>query len=165
MWEVLGAGCTCRDWEEYAEGNYPKVYDEEVITPIVQICDEKAEGSYILVVLRDCLSSEVYGESKPPERDKCECYEGWKKGYELTREWCPKDEKWYWVKWKAKLLRTCSTNEDCGKLGVCREMCIEEGLCFNVCYNVVDEIWNWITENWMLIAIIVGALLVLSMLR
>lgn len=96
--------CTIEDFKTAA-----RTYQCGGVSPYLnQYCEETGQQNWILTVdgsrpLSATISGYKGWDNKPPERAYADIIAGWQEGWELTREYCSKDDYWYWVMYPASL--------------------------------------------------------------
>ena len=72
------------------------------------------DGSWVLSIFYSRPTKvEKYGPTQPPERDECtQIVPGWRKGYDIERRFCSKDNNWYLVTYPAKLEKYAEADEE-----------------------------------------------------
>ncbi len=102
--------CTLKDWKR----EYVMRYDCGGASDYLnKLCDETK--TYYTLLVNYGSPIEAWRAKKAegkdcrqilPPRDYNEVISGWRRGEELTREYCNKDDYCYWVKWPAYLINT-----------------------------------------------------------
>jgi len=129
-------GCTLSDFAhpDWGKKTYTRVCNGETIT--------------IEVDYTKPISATLYGPNMPPERTKEEMCEGWRAGWEITREKCSKDNMWYWVKYPAKIITLPGEEAPPEEEGVPEEGLVEK---------IKREPWVWVAVGSFVVIGVIAA--------